>query len=260
MKDVAILGSGISGLFATWACIDLGIYNVDIITNNNNVPKAIGFQILHNPCNLEIRGYPLREEIEGEVYPIDICDKLYSLKVYGMEDITNSLTVFPDNMTRTSLVCNMDEAINLIQKKISERKITTSIHDVEFNDLIELSCKYKNVFCTIPLPEFTSGCIYKEAYIKSYKTKEKGNHVFYNVDLINPIYRRGCIFGNYFIESTSKLFEDSIKIKKVVEIDHIKINTQLLPSNIHFIGRYAEWNKNVMAHDVFKRAQDTLNG
>jgi hypothetical protein len=247
---VIILGSGISGLFAAWACEQSGVNRnfIEIFSNDVKKPKAFGFQYLHDPCGIELGSHVLNEEILQKHVPIDACSSLYSLKLYGSMNVYNSVTKLSSH-SATSVIWNMNEAIDFLWNRYFHRINDMTIHDA--NELIELSKKYDLVFSTIPLDKLYHNLSfqYRQSYVIVLSTSNSKNSVFYNVSPESHIYRSGTIFGEFFIESNVRLTycESSIEVKKVIT----KTSGINLPNNVHLIGRYGSWDKSVMAHDVY---------
>ena len=254
-KRVAIAGSGISGLMAAWACEKSGMWIDGIIYSNSLIkPIVSGFQYLHEECELPLsHSSVLYESIVSNNYPFDICADLYSHKVYGKFGIHNSISKL-EKSNSEKRIWNLQEANDFLWLKykdnIKERNF------VEFEDLQQLGLEFDLVISTIPMDVFFPQCESVDAYVMVKRTEEKSNKVFYDISPENSIYRYGHVFGDFFIESKDKIFENSRKVKKVIPSTYACD----IPENMLITGRYGEWNKSVLANDVFDKVKEFLNG
>lgn len=254
---VAVLGSGISGLFTCWACESRGIStdSIDIISLPYK-PTARGFQYLHKPCELNLRPYLLEEDIVPNYFPKTVSSSLYSFKVYGRPDIPNSIdrsSSFPV----ISSVYNMNEAISILWDKYEHRIKSREIRGL--NDLSRYSKEYDKVFSTIPIYNYISHYNLESviSYISTFNVDSCENFVKYDLNVDSSIIRFGSIFSEFFIESIKPLNIGNTfhKVDKV-----IKCNKEVdIPNNVILLGRYGSWDKTEMAHTVYEKVLEVLS-
>ena len=250
---IAILGSGFSALFADLACHHLGFDDVTVYSLTKSPPKVRGFQYLHEPCGLRLNYYSMTELVESP-FPVEISSVMYSLKVYQKTDVKNSVHHFSTNefgfQAYQHHIYNLDEALALLwpkfEGKIHYESITPEI-------LKDLTSRFDYVFSSIePFTEYKQ---YVTSYVADFPVKIPYNAVYYIVDLSNPIYRCGSIFGRFFVESTTKMYSNSMPVIKVISPPDV----QSLAPNLIPIGRYGEWNKEVLISDVYHKVKKVLN-
>ena len=250
-KKVIILGSGISGLFAAWACEQEGWQDFQIFTKVNLPPITSGFQYLHDPCDMELQKVSLVEKCIQADVPADMRAKLYSNKVYGRPGITNSL----NKLTNTPKdIWDISQASNFLWGKYQSR-----IEPYNLDDFSKLNTlKADIIFWTIPLNLYSQQCDFVTSYVYSIPVKSPVNEVFYDISTNIPTYRFGVVFNQFFAESTQLSFTAAIPVKKVITFEG-KLELKF-PKNVVRIGRYGEWNKDVLAHDVYYKVRSVLNG
>jgi hypothetical protein len=252
---VAIYGAGVSGLIAAWACEKRGVDRVDIFSDAIRKPEAFGFNYLHRPCDLEyIRYGLLSQSILQREIPADVCSNLYSLKLYGETGVVNSVGKLAEYGAR-KMIWNMEDAINFLWDKYQQVISISRIRDLE--DLSSRSSDYDIVFSSIPLNKLClDGGSFEsaESFVTVFPTDSNNNEVFFDVDIESSICRYGTIWNKFFVESTKKLFIGSRKMLKVISYDG-KID---LPENVHLIGRYGEWDKKILAHNVYESVLEII--
>jgi hypothetical protein len=256
--SIAIFGSGISGLLAFWACEQSGfsVKDISMFSDKIDKPLALGFQYLHSSCGIGLKSYTLLEEMLHKEYPMDVSSILYSLKVYGKEDVPNSITKIAGHYNKVSQIYNMNEAIDLLWKRYSGQIIIDKVDSM--GELVEKSKKFKIAFSSIPLncllaPDYFE---YSKTFVSTFDTNEIKNKVYYDVSLNSPIIRQGSLFGKYFIESVeAPKIGNAILMKKVASCTldlHI-------PNNLYLIGRYGAWDKSILAHNVYEDVRRVLS-
>jgi hypothetical protein len=65
------------------------------------------------------------------------------------------------------------------------------------------------------------------------------------------------MFNSFFAESTTEVLPGMIAVKKVV--NGLEGTSSIIPSNVLLIGRYGEWSKSVMAHNVYEKVKSIIN-
>lgn len=250
---VAIYGSGVSGLIASWACEKAGLEKVDLFSDAINKPGALGLNYLHRPCGIDgVRQGLLSQTIVQRDIPIDVCSKLYSLKLYGDANVSNSVGKMPVYSTEKT-IWNMEDAIDFLWNKYHQRILVSRIKDLD--DLCARSYSYDIVFSSIPLDKLCIGSFEStESFVAVFPTNSSNNEVFFDVNVESSICRYGTIWNRFFVESTKKLFVESHKMTKVIGYNG-KID---LPKNVFLVGRYGSWDKEVLAHNVYESVLDII--
>jgi hypothetical protein len=247
-KKVVITGSGISALFTAWACEQEKDVEFKLLSKSVQKPKVVGFQYLHGSCDLSVRKSILEEKtIQNNIAP-QICSDLYSLKVYGKPGIKNSI----DKINEIHPIWDLSQAVDYLWEKYKDKIEYSVIATKENFNKIPADI----IFNTIPLNVFEfHDCSCTTAYVTTFPVKSNLNQVYYDVLPESSTYRFGIIFGNLFIEST-KYTDYSIHVQKVISNQYIPE----FPARVINVGRYAEWNKDVLVSDVYYRVRQVLNG
>jgi hypothetical protein len=248
---IAILGSGISGLLAASGCIDSGVNDITIYSKSLSKPQAFGFQYLHDPCNLPLESEFLYKTVVPSNVPLTLYSDLYSIKVYGTPGVPNSMDSF-DLKDLSEKIWDMNKAIDILWGKFSSKINYLSIQSID--EVKGLSDQYDLVFSSVPLSLFKE-CKYTYSYVSSFKVKPAVSYVVYDVSPGSQVYRYGRVFGQFFVESTSMVSDNSVKVVKVIEADNTKID---FPDNVLPIGRYSTWWKGMLAHDAYRYVCELL--
>jgi hypothetical protein len=215
----------------------------------------LGFQYLHDPCDLELISSSLSEEIIQKYFSIDICSQLYSLKVYGIDSIKNSISKMIA-YKKKSIIWNLRDAVDFLWGKyqfmIKERRFNS------FDELSLLGSKYKIVLSSIPI-NFLDKTITdsEKSFVTTFHVKNSTNKVFYDIDPNSIVYRFGSMFNSFFIESIKPLnFGISTSVLKIKSLGSYKISPN---DNVVLIGRYGAWNKNILVDDVYREVKDRIS-
>jgi hypothetical protein len=208
---------------------------------------------LHEPCDLPLQPSVLSELIDNTEFPLDINGLFYSIKVYGEEGINNSVSKL-SSYTNQKLIWNINEAIDILWNKYSERIIEKEFKS--FSDIVDISRYFNLTFSTIPYPAFFKGAKYSISYIYTIPTIFNENIVHYDTSIQNHIYRYGTMYKTFFAESTERVLPNMLEVRKVVPValEYPKLEDR----KIVFAGRYSEWNKDVLAHDVYSHVRKVL--
>jgi hypothetical protein len=247
-RKVVIVGSGISALFTAWACEQEKDVDFHILSKSVLKPRVGGFQYLHGPCDLPVRKAILEENVLQNNISLQLCADLYSIKVYGRPGIKNSI----DKIDEIHHIWDLSQAVDYLWEKYKDKiEYGVIVTKEDFNKI-----PADIIFNTIPLNVFISdGCSYTTAYVTTFPVKSHLNKVYYDILPESSTYRFGVIFGNLFIEST-KHTDNSIHVQKVISNLYIPE----FPARVINVGRYAEWNKDVLVSDVYYRVRQVLNG
>ena len=249
---VAILGCGMSGLMAAWACHRRNV-RFEIFADRSLFPKSYGFAFLHSNCDMPLKVCQLKQMIVPPEVEITEASKFYSLLVYGTEKLENSLTAAALHPDLT--IWNIDEAAAFLFSQFAKQIQIKKLENLD--GVIKFSESYDLIFSTIPLDVLDKQGNY--SYVQSFLTVQPSNDVrnivFYNggISLADGVYRWGTLFGTYFEEGKKKT---DISVKKVITAE----NLPSVPENVILCGRYGSWNKRVLLHDVYSLALEKLDG
>lgn len=253
MENIAIIGSGISGLMVAWACEQSSV-GYAVYTDKVVKPKVAGFMYLHDACGMPLQQYELTQRIVPEGVDISDAAKFYSMRIYGTEMIGNSLPSIAENPVVK--IWNMTEAVDHIWEHIEGKVKRKTFRDLDH--ILDFSEDYDLVFSTVPLDKMDKRCgvyFYNECYVETkLESKCTRNWVEYNGgdEHLRP-HRWGCLFGHSFSESNSK----PGKIMKKVAFGK---NYPDVPENVILCGRYGAWDKTILVDDVYRMVREKLNG
>lgn len=247
-----IFGSGLSGLFAAWACHEKGVDYV-VYTDKVAKPKVKGFVYLHHHCGLPVKSTLLRQIVLPEgVDPFKASD-FYSKMVYASPDIPNSLlSVYREPVVT---IWNMEQAVDYIWGVIGDKVKLRTVRDLD--EVLDITTREADIgFSTIPLTEIDKNGIYY--FVESYVTvtpdqTSTEDVVYYNGGLTDEkAYRWGTINGQKFRESRDK---PGRIVRKVVFARYMP----RVPDNLRLVGRYGAWDKTQMAHVVYEKVTKALD-
>lgn len=252
MKAI-VFGSGLSGLFAAWACHEKGVDYV-VYTDKVVKPKVKGFVYLHHHCGLPVRSDTLHQN----VVPVNVdpykASEFYSTMVYGGPSIPNSLLSIVDNPVVT--IWNMEQAVDHIWDLIKDKVRLRTMGSLD--QVLSVTNKEADIgFSTIPLSEIDKEGIYY--FVESYVTvasdpSAERNQVFYNGGMKDEkAYRWGVLNGHRFSESREKLGPGRA-VRKVVFARYMP----RVPDNLRLVGRYGAWDKTQLAHIVYEKVKKAL--
>ena len=253
MKKVAVLGCGISGLMAAWACEEMGI-DYAIFDAKPKKPSVFGFMFLHKPCGIPLKASKLRQLIVPNDISISQASYLYSKKVYDSEFVESSLSSVIKNSVLD--IYDMSKAINFLWARCKDKVEQKVFADI--GGAVDFSKSFDLTFFTLPLNKLDSSgtYYYTDSFVLTGKVGYGDNFVFYDLRENNPLaYRWGYLFDHIFIESRLKL-SGSRKVKKVVFSE----NLPEVPGNFILCGRYGAWDKKVLVHNVYEKVREILNG
>lgn len=250
MKAV-VFGSGLSGIFAAWACHESGVDYV-VYTDKVVKPTVQGFMYLHKPCGLPLSSELLKQHVVPMAGDPNKASEFYSNRVYGNPSIPNSLKYAFDNPEVQ--IWNMHAAIEHIWGHIGDRVKPRVIKNLA--EVVSITSHEADLgFSTIPLPVLDKDGIYNsvEAYVTvSPDPSAMYNAVYYNGGVEDePAYRWGVINGQRFTESR-------VKPGRVVHKVTFAKYAPRVPDNLKLVGRYGAWDKTHLAHVVYDKVKRAL--
>ena len=246
---VAILGSGISGLLAAWACqssdVDYEVYSTDAAP-----PKPFGFTFLHSPCGIPLQPQTLIQIVVPPDVSVEEASKFYSKKVYGTNVIGSSLPyVFANPEIE---IYNMSEAVKFLWNATHRKRKTFR----DLDEVIRFSEGFDVTFSTIPIDRLDHDTHYffVESFVEIRKFDAPcHNVVFYNGGVNAVAYRWGHLFGQYFEEKRER---PGTPVRKVAFVK----NMPEVPSNLILCGRYGAWDKSILSHNVYDMVLEKIDG
>jgi len=249
MSVVAVLGGGISGVMAAWACLQHGANPV--ILANKGLASPEGPVFLHQKCGLPLKEYSMQVVYMGkEQFGISRLSELYSSKVYGRPRNV-SLGKFTDELAMP--IFNASEAIGIVGRLVDFQHFEAK----NYKDVEKLLDSCDKVISTIPIsvlyPTFPTP--YATAYAREDIGFSDVNWMLYNPFPSVEWYRVTNIFGKrYFEFSTIPSSADYFPIKKVdSDKPYVADEPDLL-----LTGRYGCWDKNCLASDVYYRVLEWM--
>lgn len=241
---VAIIGGGIVGRLAAWACMTTG----HTPTIFDRIPEAViprGFVYLHENCDLPLKENPIWTITTGS-------EEGYALKVYGNSNQKTSFShydLYPHTLGYEPAECL--NILNGLQHGM--------VKDVNFENIDEIlklrESGYDKIIFTLPLPQFCKGNYPSiKGSVGVYKLNEGetlNNFCVYSGDLLIPWNRSGSMFGYAFRE-----FPTVVAGHRVV----IKVQPGDSPpvyENVLFTGRYGSWSKQ-LSHESYAEVKKWL--
>ena len=263
-KTVAILGTGMAGLLAGKAVLELGMQPVLFDRDYSKKPLK-GLHYMHDQCNMElpeiyISNYIIDDESDSEL----TLGERYCKKVFGVVNETaknNSITTLPQSET----VYCMHTAYNQLYDALSQHFHYETV-DFDTDMVWDLTQEFDAVVSTIPLnivfpyKKCKSEQVYcSQNFPKSLKNFELNqNSVVYNVNESESWYRASRIAGVYWTEFAGKPENETcFPISKLITED-IDVRDVFNRTGIILGGRYGTWNRKELAHDIYYRVLDFL--
>lgn len=238
MNSIAVLGCGLSGLMVTQALVDGGIDldEIEIISDKIEKPEPKGFMMLHDNCGMV--------GLDKEHFPViqEGSEREYKKKLNYTGDISASWKTGLKEYWMVGF--NPYQAIDRLWDKY-ESKITQS--KVKPENLDSLKNNYSQVISTIP-----PTALYNN--IKTYSTK-----IWVEYSEINTNYNPGVVYNGR--KDNWETRKTLLWGKKTVEFcKHLANTTEIIKplrvegipdDNIIKVGRVGQWNKNILAHQVY---------
>jgi hypothetical protein len=257
-KSVAILGGGPVAAFTARACLDNGIapevFTKEVSTGSSGafwfygVPEAVSREVQYTEVIVRYLG-------QADVY---------AKKVYGRAVPCS----FPDFNGRSIRAYDPKLVLPLLWKGIPGVKFVPMTFESD-GGIESVASGYDLVFQTFP----TFAALATEPRRKMFKVLEwpgtagsGENYVLYN-GLTSRVpmedwYRHSVLFGNTYLEC-SAAYRDPSGAKATIQF---KLDPSSFPwyaapaKNIVLIGRYATWQKNMLAHEAYQQAFSVISG
>lgn len=259
-RQVAVLGSGPSGLLAAWACVDAGfepvLFDKDIQQPNGT---TAGVFYLHGKCNLPIRS--AKVDILAVGANARDLQYAYREKVYKSHD-KNLMVSIPSSREIHTVYDGMQAMAFLwgvFGPKIEHGYIET------FDEALDFLHAYPRVISTIPLPVYfpNTSFPYKIAWIKTASYPyivDDENYVLYNANPSVEWYRMSNIFGRWTMEYVPGYIpyaeenRHPYMCREVQKVEPALRGTiPETPDNFLLTGRYGAWDKSCLTNLVYER-------
>lgn len=245
MKNkIAILGNGVSGILAAKALKDSGIKEFDIITKQNGTPKIRGFFLLHDNCNFGgMEKVSFKVEQLGE-------EKVYKDKLSYGKSISSSWK----RGLESYFIVGYNPYPSIIQEWYDNKHRVVN-YQICPGDLKLLFYDYDWVISTIPPNSLYENCDlgYFKIWVKDEPADGENYYARYFGTKDTDKTRESQLWGRKSIEYAIKK-EGAREVIKPVIAHNLPKN-----DNLTLVGRKGQWNKNILAHQVYYHILDEIN-
>jgi hypothetical protein len=254
--DTIIVGAGISGLLAAWACESLGKpFRIVDSGPLSALPRLIqGCVYLHDRCNLppeHIRS----QVLSTVVLPVPPHSSLatlpphvlYHRKIWGSDRpyTPNSVQRLPVDQPRVTTIFSVNDALTFLTARYRDR---LTIRSVRRDDVLEwVHTAY--VISTIPLgilmadaPQAWTPLYIWHTALPSVDGKAPLAYTIYNVDPGTPWYRQTTMFGYLSVEFIHPIMPGLAVFKKIVSASDAEAFESAHP-RILLTGRWGRWQR-----------------
>lgn len=271
MKNkIAIFGSGLSALYVYAACLDNG-WNADFYTDRAFSNRAASSSPSPLPGPVKLDWVPASIKLERQpiwLFSMGSVEE-YLLRM-GRDPKIDSKTTFPISGRQEIYAYNPVQFFEKLKPNKHSEVILGRFSDT---DIFEISKLYKHTFVTFPLKESFSGRELVRYWIFSMENSmslSMPNMVIYNATQNFAWTRFTHYWGKYMWEYSHTEYPvtatpvqpprpnswaDPVKIFDIApNTEEYKIE---IPS-ITAVGRWARWNKKVLAQDAYWQAEKIL--
>jgi hypothetical protein len=271
MSKVAVFGIGPSGMVAAWAALEAG-HDVVFYSNTIEQSKLYGCQYLHAPIPLPKQFKIPATRVD---YKLNGSAEDYRRKVYGAKW---DGSVSPEDLVGEHDAWDIRATYNALWRIITQRRQVSLVAPVRIDRLwlqehtAELS-EFAHVISTIPAfalcenPRFhpsQSGHMFRHHRIMAAGsvTFEDPHSSGVLRDLVEcdgtgsvPWYRRSTVFGYTTMEWAVNKSRQIPADAKAVEVRKpLDTECDCHPEIVR-MGRFGEWKKGVLVHNVYGYAQ-----
>lgn len=254
-RTVAVLGLGPSGAYAVRAALDAGS-DVHVFAANRELELTPGAFWLH--------WVPPSLEFKASKYPILI-------NCIGTEDVYRRKQWGPDLAKLTDSSFKQGQFLEYGYNPLDIFPYLVKYGEFTFHGLTSplqqetidwISEDYDLVFQTFPAEASKKGQPQLIPYIMAAisAADERKNWVQYNGSDRGLEVRTAALFGKKYLEFPKGMGLDAIREEfnlggyQIVTLKDISPAAGVWPSplrNIHYIGRFAEWNRKRLSHEVY---------
>lgn len=258
-KTIAILGTGMAGLLAGKAVLDLGMQPV-LFDREYSKKQLKGLHYLHDNCGMDLPLIYIQNYIvdDGTRQDLTIGER-YCLKVFGEINETaknNSIMTLPTTEEVYCMHTAYNQLYDLLQQHFHYEPVDLTTQMVK-----DLSEEFDGVESTIPLKvvfpdtKCQSEIVYcSQKFPKSLINSELSqNCVVYNVNENEVWYRASRVAGVSWTEFVGEpdgvpCFPINKLITEGINVDKVFNDTGIILG-----GRYGTWNRKELAHDIYYR-------
>lgn len=249
-RKVAIFGSGLSAAYVYAACLDNGI-EADFFTDNRK-PEFFG------PVKLSW----IPERVKVLKYPVWLFSLGEKKDYLARMDRTSGSTTFPSSGRIETAAYNPVEVLEQLQPlgcKITLGKFSDS-------EIEKLSQQYDYTFVTFPLQQSKreDKLVPYWLWLLKNQTVSLPNMVIYNGTTVFPWTRYSYYWGVHMWEYCHLTLEQPLcpaigaEVRRIADIaPGVKEYTSPFPK-MALVGRWARWNKEVLAQDAYAQANKIL--
>lgn len=256
-NEVIILGAGISGMLAAWACDQR---DRSFVIIDRGPPEALpmlvrGCVYLHEHCDLE--RHLRRQDLRTIVLPYDGPREgdhagIYHRKVWGdtIPYETNSI----DRYVGTSLIYSMNDALRHLHRRYRDYIDYAIVDWSMVRRWLDMGCK---VISTIPLGALFPAVPRVSRLMWTWQSEvdeEAGSQAYavYNIDPDTAWYRMSSMFGNMSIEFIRPPAGDwkVAKFKKIVSADMSMVDKT--HPHLMLTGRWGRWQRGFLSHMAYR--------
>lgn len=244
---IAILGSGLSGLLSAKA-LDEANRDFEILSKKVEPSKPMGFVLLHDNCWMNLSDSIIKIVQDGK-------NSVYKTKLEYNKDISSSWKDGIEDYYMHGY--DIFEAIEILHDRYEGRikKETISPEDVN-----HLNSEYEEVISTIPPDNLDSSINLESSSIYvggRHKNSTMSNPlvIYHGQNSDDSVLRTSLnLWGKNWMEySEEPESMDSKKIRKPV-----RCNGKLRDLPFILTGRFGEWNKNILAHNVYYKIKGMI--
>lgn len=259
MSTVAILGCGPAGLLAAHAAQQHG-HDIKIITPQREKSVISGAQYLHSAIPGITTEHP-----DGHLTYTHVGDRgSYAEKIYGHHDAPCSWETYPDRVPVPAW--SLRDAYGALWRCYRH---AMHVGSVDPYTLFDVASQHDLVFSTAPRKLIQGGVASHESvWIKEHPSNFRwldDNTVHYNGNSAVMFYRASNIFGHTSMEWPDRTFKNTMAtstqmgdIRLIHKPLSFKPQGARPPDNVHFMGRYGQWQKGVLVDHVFAQANKIL--
>lgn len=258
-KTVAILGTGMAGLLAGKAVLELGMQPVLYDRDYSKKPLK-GLHYMHDNCGMELPVLYINNYIVADDSRPDLTvGERYCLKVFGEINETaknNSIMTLPPSEEVYCMHTAYNQLYDMMYQHFHYEPVdltTETVWDLtdEFDAVVStiplnivfphMACKSEQVYCSQNFPQ---------SLVNSELSQ---NCVVYNINENESWYRASRVAGTSWTEFVGKpeevpCFPINKLITEGVDVEYVFQETGIILG-----GRYGTWNRKELAHDVYYR-------
>lgn len=263
-KTVAVLGLGPAGAYAARAAVDAGAL-VDVYApagKNNGAPGAFWLYSLPTSVPLITSATPIHIFSDGS-------EKIYREKQWGALAYKVNGSSFP----RTEKVMRGYEPTKVLPALLPREAVVHPLNaPLQDSEVIELCKAYDHVFQTFPSQYSLKQQPPTVSYLigrSPIAAPREENYVLYCGTKDTVVVRISQLWGNRYLEFPKELRLETLLANYPMYAEHTFTEVKdLHPDtltwtsplrNLHYIGRWATWDKRWLSHMAYEYVQQILS-